>query len=147
MEAEVTGNEEGGTLGYTMGTRRPTVMRTDADDRIHAIGPRNVTYQDLRELPSDSGELCRELERLYAEDGGADTGIGFAFPGTARTPLGSVEQRLVVDRSTGEQLVLVEPSARAQEAGLDAGTTVNYSATTRMTWGESQNTVPENARP
>ncbi|MFD3735814.1 CU044_5270 family protein [Streptomyces sp. NPDC058632] len=201
MRAEATGNEEGGTLGYTMGTRRPMVMRTDADDKIYALGPRNVTYQDLRELPSDSGELRRELEKLYAEDSGADTGVGrtayvlrraadlvtmpvkpavraaayrvmadlpgvrglgrvtdplgregvgVAFPGTARTPLGSVEQRLVVDPSTGamlaEQVVLVEPSARAQEAGLDAGTTVNYGATTRMSWEESQITVPENAQ-
>ncbi|WP_328492931.1 CU044_5270 family protein [Streptomyces sp. NBC_00414] len=201
MQAEVPGNEEGGTLGYTMGTRQPMVMRTDADDKIYAIGPRNVTYQDLRELPSDSGELRRELERLYAQDSGADTGVGrtayvlrqaaglitmpvepavraaayrvmaelpgvrglgrvtdplgregvgFTFPGTARTALGGVEERLVVDESTGEmlceQLLLVEPSARAEEAGLDAGTTVNYSATTRMGWGEHQITVPENAQ-
>ncbi|MFI1734250.1 CU044_5270 family protein [Streptomyces acidicola] len=201
MQAEVMGNEEGGTLGYRMGTRQPTVVRTDADDKIYAIGPRNVSYQELRELPSNSGELRRQLEKLYTEDSGAEVGsdrtayvlrqaaglitmpvkpavraaayrvmaelpgarglgrvtdplgregAGFAFPGTARTPLGGVEQRLVVDDSTGEllceQLVLVEPSARAREAGLDAGTTVNYTATTRMGWGERQITVPENAR-
>ncbi|NGO46746.1 CU044_5270 family protein [Streptomyces ureilyticus] len=201
VEAEVTGNEEGGTLGYTMGTRPPMVMRTDADDKIYALGPRNVSYQDLRELPSDSGELRRQLEKLHGEDSGADAGVGrtayvlrqaadlitmpvkpavraaayrvmaempgvrglgsvsdplgregvgFTMPGTPQTPLGSVEQRLVVDPSTGamlsEQLVLVEPSAQAQKAGLDAGTTVNYTATTRMSWGESQITVPENAQ-
>ncbi|MEU0075539.1 CU044_5270 family protein [Streptomyces sp. NPDC006332] len=200
VEAEVRGNEEGGTLGYTMGPRRPTVVRTDADDKIYALGPQNVTYQDLRELPSDSGELRRELERRYGQDSGAETkdrtayvlrlaadlitmpvkpavraaayrvmaeqpgvrglghvtdplgreGVGVAFPGTQATPLGSVEQRLVVDPSTGEmlceQLVLVEPSARARQAGLDAGTTVNYTATTRMSWGESQIKVPENAK-
>ncbi|MFF0159997.1 CU044_5270 family protein [Streptomyces sp. NPDC005263] len=199
VEAEVTENEEGGTLGYTIGTQRPTVMRTDADDKIYALGPQNVTYQDLRELPADSGELRRDLERRYGQDSGAETkdrtayvlrqaadlitmpvkpavraaayrvmaeqpgvrglghvtdplgreGVGVAFPGTHATPLGSVEQRLVVDPSTGEmlceQLVLVEPSARAREAGLDAGTTVNYTATTRMSWGESQIKVPENA--
>jgi hypothetical protein len=76
-------------------------------------------------------------------------GVGVAFPGTHGTPLGSVEQRLVVDPSTGEmlceQLVLVEPSARAREAGLDAGTTVNYTVTTRMSWGENQIKVPKNA--
>jgi len=201
MQAEVPGNEQGGTLGYTMGTRRPMVIRTDADEKIYALGPRNVTYRDLRELPSDSSALRQKLEGLYAEDSGADTsvgrtayvlgqaaglvampvkpavraaayrvmaelpgvrglgrvtdplgreGAGFAFPGTARTSLGGVEQRLVVDESTGEmlceQLLLVEPSARAREAGLDAGTTVNYTATTRMGWGETQITVPENAR-
>ncbi len=201
LQAEVSGNEQGGTLGYTMGTRRPMVMRTDADDKIYALGPQNITYQDLRELPSDSGKLRRELEKLYAQDSGADTGVGrtayvlrqaanlitmpvepavraaayrvmaelpgvrglgrvtdplgregvgFTFPGTPSTPLGSVEQRLVVDPSTGEMLaelnVLVEPSARAEKAGLDAGTTVDYSATTRMSWGEHQITVPKNAQ-
>ncbi|MEH0634454.1 hypothetical protein QBA35_13970 [Streptomyces bottropensis] len=77
-------------------------------------------------------------------------GVGIAFPGTHATPLGSVEQRVVVDPATGEllaeQLVLVEPSARARAAGLDAGTTVNYTATTRMGWGENQIKVPANAR-
>ncbi|WP_060903958.1 CU044_5270 family protein, partial [Streptomyces europaeiscabiei] len=200
MEAEVTGNEQGGTLGYTMGAGRPTVMRTDDDDKIYALGSRNASYQDLLELPSDSAELRRELERRHGEDSGAEIsdrtayvlrqatdlitmpvkpavraaayrvlaeqpgvrglgsvtdplgreGVGVAFPGTDETPLGTVEQRVVVDPSTGEllceQLVLVEPSARAREAGLDAGTTVNYTATTRMGWGERQITVPENAR-
>lgn len=200
VQAQVTGAAGDGTLGYTMGTRQPMVMRTDANDKIYALGPRNITYQDLLELPSTSGKLRQQLERLYKEDNGADTsagrtayvlrvaadlitmpvkpgvraaayrvmaelpgvrglgrvtdplgreGIGFAFPGTARTPLGSVQQRLVVDPATGamlsEQSVLVEPSARAREAGLDAGTTVNYSATTRMSWGEHQITVPVNA--
>ncbi|MFS8200445.1 CU044_5270 family protein [Streptomyces sp. CWNU-52B] len=201
VQSEVPGNPGGGTLAYTMGSGRPSVIRTDAGDKIYAVGPRNVTYQDLRELPSDSGELRRELEKLYAQDSGADAGagrtayvlrqaaglvtmpvepavraaayrvmaelpgvrglgrvtdplgregVGFTFPGTASTPLGGVQQRLVVDPSTGEllceQLVLTEPSARAEEAGLDAGTTVNYTATTRMAWGEKQITVPENAR-
>ncbi|MFD6287058.1 CU044_5270 family protein [Streptomyces sp. NPDC060205] len=189
------------TLGYTMGTRPPMVMRTDADDKIYALGPQNITYQDVRELPADTGELRRLLEKLYARDSGAEAGdgrnayvlrqaanlitmpvkpavraaayrvmaelpgvralgrvtdplgregVGFTFPGTASTPLGRVEQRLVVDPSTGEMLaeqsVLAEPSARAEEAGLDAGTTVNYSATIRMGWGEDQITVPKNAR-
>jgi hypothetical protein len=188
-------------LGFTMGTRPPMVMRTDTDDKIYALGPRNVTYQDLRELPSSSAELRRRLERMYGADiSDGDTGdsrtayvlgqaanlitmpvkpavraaayrviaglpgvrglgrvtdplgregVGVAFPGTVRTPLGSVQQRLVVDPSTGamlsEQEVLVEPSARAREAGLDAGTTLNYAATTRMSWGEHQITVPKNA--
>ncbi|HSX98221.1 MAG TPA: CU044_5270 family protein [Streptomyces sp.] len=200
LEAEVTGNEAGGTLGYTIGPRPPMVMRTDADDKIYALGPRNASYQDLLELPSDTAELRRELERRHGQDSGAEIsdrtayvlrqaadlvtmpvkpavraaayrvmaeqpgvrglgrvtdplgreGVGIAFPGTHATPLGSVEQRVVVDPSTGEllaeQLVLVEPSARAREAGLDAGTTVNYTATTRMGWGESQIEVPANAR-
>ncbi|MDX3070497.1 CU044_5270 family protein, partial [Streptomyces sp. ND04-05B] len=200
MQAEVPGNEAGGTLGYTMGPRPPMVMRTDADEKIYALGPRNASYQDLLELPSDTAELRRELERRHGQDEGAEItdrtayvlrqtadlitmpvkpavraaayrvmaeqpgvrglgrvtdplgrkGVGIAFPGTYATSLGSVEQRVVVDPSTGgllaELLVLVEPSARAREAGLDAGTTVNYTATTRTGWSDSQIEVPANAR-
>ncbi|MDT0461906.1 CU044_5270 family protein [Streptomyces gibsoniae] len=199
VRVEVANTSGTGMMGYTMGTRRPMVMRTNIDDRIHAVGPRNVTYQDLRELSAISGELRQYLERLHAEDNGAGTGdsawmlrqaadlvtmpvkpavraaayrvmadlpgvrvvarvtdplgrqgVGVEFPGTFRTPLGSTRQQLVVDPFTGallsEEAVLVEPSARAEAAGLDAGTTVNYAATTRMSWGERQITVPENAR-
>ncbi|MFC5201615.1 CU044_5270 family protein [Streptomyces kaempferi] len=200
VKFEVKNSVGTNTLGLTMGTSRPMVMRTNVDDKIYALGPRNVSYQDLAELPSRSGELRHYLERLYAADGGdgtgagrtawelrqaanlitmpvkpavraaayrvmADlpgvglrgrvsdplgrTGVGVVFPGTDRTPLGITEQWLVVDRSTGamlsEQQVLVEPSARAREAGLKAGATLNYQATTRMSWGEHQITVPENA--
>jgi hypothetical protein len=45
-----------------------------------------------------------------------------------------------------DQTLLVEPSARARTAGLKAGMTVDYAATTRMGWGEQQITVPKNAR-
>ncbi|MDQ1035294.1 hypothetical protein QFZ75_001710 [Streptomyces sp. V3I8] len=98
---------------------------------------------------------------LSARDSGAGTGggrtahvlrqaAGFVFPGTVWTPLGRVEQRLVVDPSTGamlaEQTVLVEPSARAEKAGPAAGTTVNCTVTTRTGRGESRIPVPENAR-
>lgn len=189
-------------LSLPMGTdRRPLVMRTDANDEIYALGPHNVSYQDLLELPSGSGELRRRLERLYREDSGAETGagrtawmirhaadlitmpvkpavraaayrviaelpgiralgtttdpvgrkgVGIAVPGTARTPLGKVEQQLIVDPTTGallsEQVVLTEPSAAARDAGLEAGATMNYTATTRMGWAERQIDVPENAR-
>jgi hypothetical protein len=201
VRVEVVSRAGTNMIGFTMGTGRPMVMKTNIDDKIYAVGPRNVSYKDLRALPSTSGELRRYLERLYAEDNGAETGIsgrsawmlrqaanlvtmpvkpgvraaayrvmadlpgvrvvgrvtdplgregvGVEFPRTYRTPLGTTQQRLVVDPSTGamlsEQVVLVEPSARAQEAGLDAGTTVNYAATTRMSWGERQITVPKNA--
>ncbi|WP_431961535.1 CU044_5270 family protein [Actinacidiphila sp. bgisy160] len=197
------GNKTGtGTIAYTMGTGRPTVLRTNVDDKIYAVGPHNASYKDLRALPSTSGALRHYLERLYAQDNGADTGsgdrgawilrqagnlvtmpvkpavraaayrvmadlpgvrvtghvtdplgrvgVGVDFPVTYRGPLGTTRQRLVVDPSTGamlsDELVLVEPSARALEGGLDAGTTVNYAATTRMSWGEQQITAPKNAR-
>ncbi|MGW3244249.1 CU044_5270 family protein [Streptomyces sp. NPDC001070] len=202
VEVEVAKKAGTGRLGYTMGTGRPMVLRTNVDDKIYAVGPNNVSYKDLRALPSTSGQLRRYLERLYAQDNGTDSGtsgrsawmlrqagnlvtmpvkpgvraaayrvmadlpgvrvvgrvtdplgregVGVDFPVTYRTPLGITQQRLVVDASTGamlsEQLLLVRPSARAKDAGLDAGTTVNYAATTRMSWGEHQITVPKNAR-
>ncbi|MFI7498816.1 CU044_5270 family protein [Streptomyces sp. NPDC049687] len=188
-------------LGYTIGTSRPMVMRTDNDNKIYALGPESVSYQDLRKLPTDSAQLGRHIERLYEQDGGAESsggrtawmlrrtadlitmpvkpgtraaayrvladlpgirvqgsitdplgrkGMGITLPIEAATTLGSMEQRLVVDPSTGallsEQTILVEPSAIAQEAGLVTGTTVNYEATTRMEWAERQITVPKNAR-
>ncbi|MEU2424149.1 CU044_5270 family protein [Streptomyces sp. NPDC007851] len=187
---------------FTLGSGRPTVMRTNVDDKIYAVGPDNVSYQDLRALPATSTELRRYLEKLYAQGNSADSGtsdrstwmlrqagnlvtmpvkpavraaayrvmaalpgvrvvghvtdplgregVGVEFPDTYRTALGTTKQRLVVDPSTGamlcDQLLLVEPSARAEAAGLKAGTSVNYQATTRMSWGEHQITVPKNAR-
>ncbi|MEU6908995.1 CU044_5270 family protein [Streptomyces coeruleorubidus] len=186
---------------FTIGPGRPLVMRTDNDNKIYALGPDNVSYRDLRKLPTDSAQLRRQLQRLYERDGGAENsgdrrawmlrqaanlitmpvkpgtraaayrlladlpgirvqgsatdplgreGIGVTLPGNAETPLGHVQQRLVVDPSTGALLaefsVLAEPSATARQAGLDAGTTVSYSATTRMEWAQRQITVPENAR-
>ncbi|WP_431945113.1 CU044_5270 family protein [Actinacidiphila sp. bgisy167] len=191
-----------GSLLFSFGKGRPLVLRTNDDDKIYAVGPRNVSYKDLRALPATSDELRRYLERLYAQDNGADTGtagrsawmlrqagnlvtmpvkpgvraaayrvmadlpgvrvtgqatdplgregVAVEFPVTYDGPLGTTLERLIVDPSNGamlsDELVLVEPSARAREAGLTAGTTVNYSATTRMSWGEKQITVPDNAR-
>lgn len=202
VEIEVGKKAGTGRLVTVIGTRRPMVMRTNVDDKIYAVGPDNVTYKDLRALPSTSAELRRHLERLYARDNGADTGtsnrsawmlrqagnlvtmpvkpgvraaayrvmadlpgvrvtgrvtdplgregVGVDFPISYRGPLGTTRERLIVDPSTGamlsDVLVLVDPSARAKEAGLGAGMTVNYNATTRMSWGERQISVPGNAR-
>ncbi|MFE2543090.1 CU044_5270 family protein [Actinacidiphila glaucinigra] len=202
VEIEVGKKAGSGRLVTVIGTRRPMVMHTNVDDKIYAVGPDNVTYKDLRALPSTSAELRRHLERLYARDNGADTGtsnrsawmlrqagnlvtmpvkpavraaayrvmadlpgvrvagrvtdplgregVGVDFPISYRGPLGTTRERLIVDPSTGamlsDVLVLVDPSARAREAGLAAGMTVNYNATTRMSWGERQITVPGNAR-
>ncbi|MFF4903178.1 CU044_5270 family protein [Streptomyces sp. NPDC001068] len=186
---------------YPLGSGRPTVMRTNIDNKIYAVGPDNVSYKDLRALPSTGAGLRRYLEGLYARgnstDSGADrstwmlrqagdlvtmpvkpavraaayrvmaalpgvrvvghvtdplgrVGVGVEFPGTYRGPAGTTKQRLVIDPSTGamlcDQLLLVEPSATAEAAGLKAGTTLNYQATTRMGWGEHQINVPKNAR-
>ncbi|MGW1563649.1 CU044_5270 family protein [Streptomyces sp. NPDC002144] len=188
-------------VALRIGPGRPMVMRTDSENKIYAVGPDNVSYQDLRNLPTDSARLRRHLERLYERDGDAETsgartawmlrqagnlitmpvkpgtraaayrlladlpgirvqnsatdplgrnGIAITLPDDAQTPLGSVEQRLVVNRTTGallaELTVMAEPSATARQAGLDAGTVVTYSATTRMEWAQRQITVPENAQ-
>jgi hypothetical protein len=194
------GRKGGAGRPFTLGTDRPTVMRTNVDGDVYAVGPDNVSYQDLRTLPSTSEELRRYLERLYARENSADTagagrsafvlsqagnlatmpvkpavraaayrvmaelpgvkvvghvtdplgreGVGVEYPKTYRTPAGTTRQRLVIDPSTGamlcEQNLLVEPSAAAEEAGLAAGATLNYRATTLMSWGERQITVPEN---
>ncbi|MEU9388269.1 CU044_5270 family protein, partial [Streptomyces sp. NPDC048279] len=189
-------------IAYTVGSGHPTLMRTSVDDKIYAVGPNNVSYQDLRALPSTTAGLRRYLEALYAQDNGADggtsgrgswmlrqagnlitmpvkpgvraaayrvmaglpgvrvvghvtdplgrEGVGVEFPDAYPTPLGTTRERLVVDPSTGsmlsDQTLLLEPSARAEKAGLKAGTTVSNEATTRMGWGEQQITVPKNAR-
>ncbi|MEV6132038.1 CU044_5270 family protein [Streptomyces violaceusniger] len=65
----------GGRLGLRIETgagKRPTVDRINSGDRIAALGARNVTYEDLRELPGDSAKLQEVLSDLYREDGGSE---------------------------------------------------------------------------
>ncbi|MFF4653736.1 CU044_5270 family protein [Streptomyces sp. NPDC001380] len=76
-------------------------------------------------------------------------GVGVEFPGTYRTALGTTQQQLVIDAATGDmlsdELLLVDPSAKAEATGLKAGTVVTYQATSRMGWSEHQIIVPKNA--
>ncbi|PWI15798.1 hypothetical protein DI272_17695 [Streptomyces sp. Act143] len=186
---------------FKMGTGRPQVLRTNIGGKIYAVGPDNVSYQDLRALPTTTAGLRRHLEELYVRDNGADggasgrsawmlrqagnlvtmpvkpavraaayrvmaglpgvrvvgrvtdplgrEGVGVEFPGTYRTALGTTQQRLVIDASTGDmlsdELLLVDPSAKAEATGLKAGTVVTYQATSRMGWSDHQITVPKNA--
>ncbi|WP_320779292.1 CU044_5270 family protein [Streptomyces sp. CRN 30] len=187
-------------ISVKAGTSDPMVMRTDIGGKIYAVGPDNVTYQDLRALPTTAAGLRRHLEELYARDNSADNGtergtwmlrqagslvtmpvkpavraaayrvmadlpgvrvvggvtdplgrvgVGVEYPETYEGPLGTTKQRLIVDPATGEmlgdQLLLVDPSARAEAAGLTADTSLSYQATTRMAWAEHQIDVPENA--
>ncbi|MGW7753529.1 CU044_5270 family protein [Streptomyces violaceusniger] len=65
----------GGRLGLRIETgagKRPTVDRINSGDRIAALGARNVTYEDLRELPGDSAKLKKVLSDLYREDSGSE---------------------------------------------------------------------------
>ncbi|KUN18803.1 hypothetical protein AQJ23_39425 [Streptomyces antibioticus] len=57
-----------------MGTGQPTVLRTNVGDKIYAVGPDNVSFQDLQALPSTSAGLRRHLEELYARDNGTEGG-------------------------------------------------------------------------
>ncbi|MBE8478384.1 CU044_5270 family protein [Streptomyces justiciae] len=106
-------------------------------------GVRAAAYRLMADLPGVRvvGHVTDPLGR---------EGVGVEFPGAYRTPLGTTRQRLVIDPSTGDmlsdELLLTEPSARAQGAGLKAGTVVNYQATSRMGWSERQITVPKNAQ-
>lgn len=183
----------------TMGTRRPMVTRTNVGDKVYALGARNLSYSELRELPSETGALLHRLEdlrpdrpssesgrsawllrvaadlimmpvksgvraaayRLMADLPGVEMrtdvedplgrkGVSVSFPALSHTFLGDVRQRLVVDPASGElladQSLLMKPSAKAQEVGLKTGVTVNYSATTRMTWSAEQVAEPQDAR-
>ncbi|MEU4897940.1 CU044_5270 family protein [Streptomyces sp. NPDC044780] len=190
----------GGKLGLRIDTgaeSRPRVDRINSGDRIAALGPRNVTYEDLRKLPEDSAELTAVLADLYQEDGGSEIrdrtewmwrqaaelinlpvkagvraaayrviaelpgirslgevadptgrkGVGFALPATDRPGYGAVRSELIVDPATGallsEQETLTKPNAEAAEAGLTAGTVVNYTATVSSRWSDRQLKTPE----
>ncbi|MET9296712.1 CU044_5270 family protein [Streptomyces sp. NPDC003077] len=190
----------GGRLGLRMETspgKPPTVDRINLGDRIAALGARNVTYQELRELPGDSAKLRELLERLHKEDTGSEIsdrtewmwrqaanlinlpvtpevraaayrviadlpgirslgevtdplgrkGIGFALPATDRPGYGAARSELIVNPATGallsDQETLTKPSAQAAEAGLTAGTPVNYTATVRSQWSDEQVEAPK----
>ncbi|MEK8171529.1 hypothetical protein NKH77_25245 [Streptomyces sp. M19] len=105
---------------------------------------RAAAYRVIADLPGIRalGEVADPLGRR---------GLGFALPNPGDQPgYGTVESQLIVDPDTGalltDQQTLVKPSAEAAEAGLTAGTPVNWTATVRATWTDTQLTVPENAR-
>ncbi|MDX3224436.1 CU044_5270 family protein [Streptomyces sp. ME19-01-6] len=65
----------GGKLGLRMemgARKRPTVDRINSGDKIAALGARNVTYAELRELPGHSAKLKEVLADLYEEDRGSE---------------------------------------------------------------------------
>ncbi|MFE5136927.1 CU044_5270 family protein [Streptomyces fagopyri] len=72
--AEVGKASGNAKVAYTIGPGRPMVMHTSVGDKIYAVGPNNVSYKDLRALPSTSDALRRYLETLYSRDNGADSG-------------------------------------------------------------------------
>ncbi|CDR10045.1 CU044_5270 family protein [Streptomyces iranensis] len=103
-------------------------------------GVRAAAYRVIADLPGirSLGEVTDPLGRK---------GVGFALPATARPDYGTARSELIVDPATGallsDQEVLTKPDAKATEAGLTAGTVVNYTATVESEWTERQLKAPE----
>ncbi|HJP79636.1 MAG TPA: CU044_5270 family protein [Pseudonocardiaceae bacterium] len=53
-----------------IGGAAPRVDHTNSGGKIAAVGPHNVSYADLRQLPSDQDQLAQTLAKYYAQDGG-----------------------------------------------------------------------------
>ena len=102
-------------------------------------GVRAAAYRILADLPgiASLGTVTDPLGR---------TGVAVALPPMAAGDLGQQQQQLVVDPRTStilsEQTVLVAPSALAADAGLKAGTIINYTATTHIGWTDQQVALP-----
>lgn len=61
-------------LQLPVGGGKPSVIRTDSGGDILSLGPDNVSYDYLQQLPADQTELALLLNKLYQRDGGqADT--------------------------------------------------------------------------
>ncbi|GAA2350374.1 CU044_5270 family protein [Streptomyces cuspidosporus] len=101
---------------------------------------RAAAYRVIAGLPGirSLGEVTDPLGRK---------GAGFALPATVRPDYGTARSELIVDPATGallsDQEVLTEPDAKAAEAGLTAGTVVNYTATVTSEWTDRQLKTPE----
>ncbi|MGV9851139.1 hypothetical protein ACWDWU_20575 [Streptomyces sp. NPDC003442] len=101
---------------------------------------RAAAYRVIADLPGirSLGEVTDPLGRA---------GAGFALPATARPDYGTARSELIVDPATGallsDQEVLTKPNAKAAEAGLTAGTVVNYTATVASEWTDRQLRTPE----
>jgi len=100
---------------------------------------RAAAYRVVAELPGvrSLGEVTDPLGRK---------GIGFALPATDRPDYGTGRSELIVDPATGallaDQETLTKPNAKAAEAGLTAGTVVNYNATVTAKWTDRQLKTP-----
>ncbi|MFD8865624.1 CU044_5270 family protein [Streptomyces sp. NPDC059590] len=101
---------------------------------------RAAAYRVIAGLPGirSLGEVTDPLGRK---------GVGFALPATERPDYGTARSELIVDPATGallsDQEVLTKPNAKAAEAGLTAGTVVNYTATVKSEWTDRQLKTPK----
>lgn len=100
---------------------------------------RAAAYRVLANLPgiTSLGTVTDPLGR---------SGVAVALPPMAVGDLGQQQRQLIVDPDTNtilsQQVVLVAPSPLAAEAGLTAGTVVNYTATTRIGWTDQPVALP-----
>ncbi|MGY0062018.1 CU044_5270 family protein [Streptomyces sp. LZ34] len=100
---------------------------------------RAAAYRVIADLPGirSLGEVTDPLGRK---------GVGFALPATDRPDYGEARSELIVDPATGallsDQETLTKPNAKAAEAGLTAGTVVNYTANVRSEWSDRQLKTP-----
>lgn len=96
---------------------------------------RAAAYRVIADLPGI-------LSLGEATDPQGRTGTAFALPATKVPGYGSVRQELIVDPTTGalltEQRTLTAPSPEAADAGLTAGTLIDYTATVKAEWSNSQ---------
>ncbi|MFF7649224.1 CU044_5270 family protein [Streptomyces sp. NPDC007983] len=98
-------------------------------------GVRAAAYRVIAGLPGirSLGEVTDPLGRK---------GVGFALPAIEGPMYGAVRSELIVDPATGALLAdrqtLTKPNAKAAEAGLTAGTVVNYTATVKAEWTDRQ---------
>ncbi|MGW0945980.1 CU044_5270 family protein [Streptomyces sp. NPDC002623] len=96
---------------------------------------RAAAYRVIADLPGirSLGEVTDPLGRK---------GLGFALPASDTPDYGAVRSELIVDPDTGallsEQQTVTEPNAAASEAGVTAGTVVNYTATEKAEWSDRQ---------
>jgi hypothetical protein len=58
------------SLQEAIGGGSPRVDRTDYGGNIAAVGPNNVNYAYLQQLPGDQAQLAQLLAKLYQRDGG-----------------------------------------------------------------------------
>ncbi|MEU1803169.1 CU044_5270 family protein [Streptomyces sp. NPDC019937] len=103
-------------------------------------GVRAAAYRVIAGLPGirSLGEVTDPLGRK---------GAGFALPAVEGPGYGAVRSELIVDPATGALLAdrqtLTKPNAKAAEAGLTAGTVVNYTAIVQAEWTDRQVKTPE----
>ena len=102
-------------------------------------GGSRSAYRILADLPgiTSLGTVTDPLGR---------TGVAVALPPRRTGDLGQQQQQLIVDPDNStilsQQTVLVSPPTLALQAGMKAGTVLNYTATNHIGWTDQQIPLP-----